>query len=240
MTANCESEPRPHEIGHAGTAPWHTGQGTAAAASASSAARTCGRPAIRSMLLGVQLFTRDRRQTVPTAIAARRDVKCSKRAGATIGRTQCSVKLAIQNPGRPHEQVCSAVNAQTCAAYGKHRGNRGGARRDLETLRAAVNHHANESLHRGTVGVSLPPKGEALDRWLTRKEAARLIWQCWRYREKQTIHAGGSRGTLVSTHRRLLRHIAKSILIGVYTGTQDARDRDSVPLRRAWPLVRRP
>lgn len=42
-----------------------------------------------------------------------------------------------------------AVNAQTCAAYVKRRGNRGGARRDLETFRAAINHHAKEGFHRG-------------------------------------------------------------------------------------------
>jgi hypothetical protein len=40
----------------------------------------------------------------------------------------------------------SAVNARTCAAYVKHRGNRGGARRDLETFRAAINHHGKEGL----------------------------------------------------------------------------------------------
>ena len=69
----------------------------------------------------------------------------------------------------------SEVNAQTCAAYVKHRGSPGGARRDLETFRAAINHHAREGFHRGVVRVSLPPKGEARDRWLTRKEAAALI-----------------------------------------------------------------
>jgi len=114
----------------------------------------------------------------------------------------------------------SKVNAQTCAAYAKHRGNRGGARRDLETLRAAINHHAKEGFHRGLVRVSLPQKGEPRDRWLTRKEAAALVWQCWRHREKQTIHSGTSKGEPVSTNRRPLRHIARFILIGLYTGTR--------------------
>ncbi|MHC2336577.1 hypothetical protein [Bradyrhizobium sp. USDA 4454] len=45
----------------------------------------------------------------------------------------------------------AAVDAQTCAGYVKHRGSRGGARRDLETFRAAINHHAKEGFHRGTV-----------------------------------------------------------------------------------------
>ena len=58
----------------------------------------------------------------------------------------------------------SEVNAQTCAAYVRHRGSRGGARHDLETFRAAINHHAKESFHRGVVRVSLSPKGEARDR----------------------------------------------------------------------------
>jgi integrase len=114
----------------------------------------------------------------------------------------------------------SEVNAQTCAAYVKHRGNKGGARRDLETLRAAINHHAKEGLHRGAVRVSLPPKGEARDRWLTRNEAAAMLWHCWRYREKQTIHAGHSKGSAVFTDKRPLRHVARFILIGLYTGTR--------------------
>jgi len=113
----------------------------------------------------------------------------------------------------------SAVNARTCAAYVKRRGNRGGARRDLETFRAAINHHAKEGFHRGMVRVSLPRKGEARDRWLT-KEAAALIWHCWRHREKQTIHSGMSKGDPVSTNRRPLRHIARFILIGLHTGTR--------------------
>jgi len=118
------------------------------------------------------------------------------------------------------DKKLSEVNAQTCAAYAKHRGNRGGARRDLETLRAAINHHAKEGFHRGLVRISLPAKGEPRDRWLTRKEAAALIWHCWRYREKQTIHSGTSKGDLVRTYRRPLRHIARFILIGLYTGTR--------------------
>jgi hypothetical protein len=39
----------------------------------------------------------------------------------------------------------SKVNAGTCAGYVKHRGHPGGARRDLETLRAAINHHGKRA-----------------------------------------------------------------------------------------------
>jgi hypothetical protein len=87
-------------------------------------------------------------------------------------------------------------------------------------FRSATNHHANESFHRGVVRVSLPPKGESRDRWLTRKEAVALIWDCWRHREKQTIHAGRLKVGSVVTNRRPLRHIARFILIGLYTSTR--------------------
>ena len=117
-------------------------------------------------------------------------------------------------------KMLSQVNSRSCTAYARHRGHRGGARRDLETFRAAINHHAKEGFHRGVVRVSLPPKGEARDRWLTRNEAAALIWHCWRYREKQTVHAGVSKGRPMHTERRPLRHVARFILIGLYTGTR--------------------
>jgi hypothetical protein len=64
--------------------------------------------------------------------------------------------------------------------------------------------------------VSLPPKGEARDRWLARCEAAALIWHCWRYRERQTVHSGMSKGNRVNAYRRPLRHIARFILIALY------------------------
>ena len=70
------------------------------------------------------------------------------------------------------------------------------------------------------VRVSLPPRGIPRDRWLTRQEAAALIWHCWRHREKQTIHSGASKGDPVSTNRRPLRHVARFILMGLYTGTR--------------------
>jgi integrase len=70
------------------------------------------------------------------------------------------------------------------------------------------------------VRVSLPRKGEARDRWLTRLEAAALIWQCWRYREKQTVQAGSAKGRVIPTGKRPLRHVARFILIGAYTGTR--------------------
>jgi len=114
----------------------------------------------------------------------------------------------------------SSVNGSTCRRYGKHRGNPGGARRDLEDLRAAINHHAKEGLHRGIVRVVLPEKGGPRDRWLTRAEVAQLLRACWRTREIQTVHRGSRKGTKVQTDYYPLRHIARFILIALYTGTR--------------------
>jgi integrase len=116
--------------------------------------------------------------------------------------------------------MLSEVTAAECRAYVQSRGKTGGARNDLETLRAAINHHAKESLHYGTVRVTLPPKGPPRDRWLTRDEAAALIWACWRYRERQTVHRGRQKGQQIATDKRPLRHLARFILIGLYTGTR--------------------
>lgn len=118
--------------------------------------------------------------------------------------------------------MLDAVNGEECRAYTKHRGNAGGSRRDLEDLRAAIGHHNSEGFHRGIVKVTLPAKGEARDRWLTRKEAALLIWKCWRYRETQTVSRGVRKGQKIETDKRPLRHIAKFILIGLYSGSRAA------------------
>ncbi len=114
----------------------------------------------------------------------------------------------------------SEVTGDTCREYVKSRGSNGGARRDLEDLRAAINHHAKEGLHRGVVHVVLPPKGQPRMRWLTRNEAADLLRVCWRTREIQTAHRGKLKGQKIETDKRPLRHLARFILIGIYSGTR--------------------
>ena len=123
------------------------------------------------------------------------------------------------------------VSGVTCRAYAKHRGSAGGSRRDLEDLRAAINHHAKEGFHRGIVRVVLPEKGLPRERWLTRAEAARLLWTCWRYRETQTVHIGNLKGQKIETNKRPLRHVARFILIGLYTGTRAGAIATASPYR---------
>ncbi len=145
----------------------------------------------------------------------------------------------------------SGVTGDSCRAYQRHRGNAGGARRDLEDLRAAINYHASEGLHRGIVKVALPPKGAPRDRWLTRDEAAQLVWTCWRYREHQKRGRRGADGPALPTEKRPLRHLARFILIGIYTGTRASAiasasatrsasatsSSDALPLRSPMPLT---
>jgi integrase len=129
------------------------------------------------------------------------------------------------------DKTLAQVTGRTCRAYVEHRREQeierrkarlkkadpalttgiGAARRELEDLRAAINHHRKEGLCREVVEVVLPEAGAPRDRWLTRKEAAKLIWAAWRYREVQK----GS-----PTGRRSRQHIARFILVGLYTGTR--------------------
>jgi integrase len=130
-------------------------------------------------------------------------------------------------------KMLSEVTGANCRAYTRHRKNNGGSRRDLEDLRAAINHHAREGFHRGVVRVVLPEKGLPRERWLTRSEAAALLWACWRYRETQTVHIGRLKGQKIETGKRPLRHVARFILIGLYTGTRAGAIATASPFRAA-------
>jgi len=95
----------------------------------------------------------------------------------------------------------------------------GGARRELEDLRAAVNTAIGDGLTREIVKVTLPQKGEARDRWLTKSEAARLVRAAWHKREVQTVHRGGRAGEQV-VGRRCAQHLARFILVALQTGSR--------------------
>ena len=127
-------------------------------------------------------------------------------------------------------KMLSDVTGDTCRQFAKDR-SPGGARRELQDLSAAIGHHLHEGYHREIVKVTLPGKGNARDRWLTRAEAARLIWTCWRYREIQKRHRGAHQGENLPTAKRTLQHLARFILIGIYTGTRAAAVAAASPVR---------
>jgi hypothetical protein len=103
------------------------------------------------------------------------------------------------------------INGDCCRQYAAQRVTDAAARRELEDLRAAINHHRREGLCSQVVEVVLPPERPARERWLTRSEASRLLLAAWRYREIQKGKA---------TDRRSRQHVAKFILVALYTGTR--------------------
>jgi hypothetical protein len=106
------------------------------------------------------------------------------------------------------DKTLADVNGDASRAYAAQRSTDAAARRELEDLRAAINHHRREGLCSQVVEVLLPPDRPPRERWLTRSEAARLVRAAWRYREVQKGRA---------TDRRSRQHIAKFILVALYT-----------------------
>jgi integrase len=100
------------------------------------------------------------------------------------------------NTGRPARPITEAM-----------------ARRELEDLRAAVNYHRQEGYCSEIIGVVLPPKPPRREAWLTRSEAARLLWAAWRARQVMRDE---------KTSRAVGRHVARFILVGLYSGTRSA------------------
>jgi hypothetical protein len=109
------------------------------------------------------------------------------------------------------EQGLSELNQRACEEYVQRRGKQSAARRELEDLRAAVLHHWRQGLCIALTPVVLPPRGETRERWLTRSEAARLLWAAWRLTQRWKGR---------ESDRRTAQHIARFILVGLYTGTR--------------------
>jgi integrase len=105
----------------------------------------------------------------------------------------------------------SDINGPLCRQYAEDQDSPYSARRDLEDLSSAIGHHMNEGLHNVIVKVWKPEPPPRRERWLTRSEAARLIWEAWRHREIQH----GER-----TAKRTRQHLARFMLVALYTGSR--------------------
>jgi integrase len=103
------------------------------------------------------------------------------------------------------------INGPLCRDYARSQSTDTTARRDLEVLRSAINHHRQEGLHDRIVSVVMPDKRPARERFLTRSEAARLIWAAYRYRVPD------DKGGWTQFPRR---HIARFMLMALYTGSR--------------------
>ena len=106
------------------------------------------------------------------------------------------------------DQPVGAIKGETCRAYVHFRTDprkgekkrtvkSGTARRELETLGAAINFCHKEGHLTHVPRVTFPKKTKGKTRWLTRNEAARLLWAA-----------------------RRVPHLRTFILIGLYTGTR--------------------
>ncbi|GLS34855.1 hypothetical protein GCM10010869_04430 [Mesorhizobium tianshanense] len=105
------------------------------------------------------------------------------------------------------------INGKICRDYAKAHGDGAAARRQLEDLRSALNSYHREGYISSTPAIVLPPKSAPRDRWLTRDEAAALIRAAWRMRQSWKGRP---------SDRRTGRHVARFILVALYTGTRSA------------------
>ena len=94
-----------------------------------------------------------------------------------------------------------SINGGVCRRYAETRNKAAGTvRKELGVLQAAINYAHAEGYLTATRKVRLPKKSAPRDRWLTRSEAARLLWAAYR----------SPKGT----------HLARFILVALYTGTR--------------------
>ncbi|RWD95860.1 tyrosine-type recombinase/integrase [Mesorhizobium sp.] len=105
------------------------------------------------------------------------------------------------------------INGKVCRDYAKAHGNGAAARRQLEDLRAALNNYHREGYITCAPAIVLPVKPLPRDRWLTRDEAAALLRAAWRMRQSWKGKP---------SDRRTARHVARFILVALYTGTRSA------------------
>jgi integrase len=128
---------------------------------------------------------------------------------------------------------CAAINASTCIDYvawrsaqkdarGKidsgKRVSPSTARRELVVLSAALRWCWREGKLDRPIPVTLPAQSEPRERHLTRAEAAQLLWGALGFDDSGKRHPF-----------RINRHLARFILIGIYTGT-----RHDAILRLQW------
>lgn len=128
------------------------------------------------------------------------------------------------------ERTLADVNGKSCRDYAKARvgqpwrsakpGKTGkaprlvtaaGVRRELEDMRAAINYHHKEGLCSHLVSVTLPPRSQPKDVFLTRSEVAKLLRTAWRAHEVQKER---------QTKKWTSKHIARFILVALYSGSR--------------------
>lgn len=110
----------------------------------------------------------------------------------------------------------SEIKGKVCRDFVEARGTESGARRDLEFMRAAVRFYHKEYGLDVLPAFTLPDKSEPRERYLTRPEAAALLWAAMGW-EKQ---GEGENSYWLRRRDQKRMHLARLIVIGLYTGTR--------------------
>jgi integrase len=132
-------------------------------------------------------------------------------------------------------KTLSAVTAKACRAYAQTK-TPAAARRDLETLRAAIAHWHREHGPLSSVPVViLPDAPPPRDRWLTRSEAARLLRAAKRTEHLKRfillgLHTGSRKGSILSlTWDRI--DFAAGVMMRRGYGETESRTKRTPPVR---------
>jgi integrase len=137
------------------------------------------------------------------------------KAGATANPRETRQALARLNDFFGDKAV-SDIRGQLCRDFATRRGTQSGARRDLEVLRAAVRHFHKEYGLDVLPAFTLPQKGTPREVYLTRSEAAALLWAALGWEKV----GSGDNAYWLRRRDQKRSHLARLILIGLYTGTR--------------------
>jgi integrase len=125
-------------------------------------------------------------------------------------------------------KVVDEIDPETCAEFSA-RHTPSVARRCLEDLRAAVRRCIKDRrlARDGEWSFELPSANPARYGFYTRGQVARMLWKAYRMRQTYT-HSGKrarpeKRGSTKQIDAHPRRHVARFILVGVYTGTRTDR-----------------
>lgn len=130
---------------------------------------------------------------------------------ARPGETAARIETILDFFG---ERMLGEVNGKLCRDFIARSSTEAAARRQLEDLRSAINYYHKEGYAASAPKVTLPDKAQRRERWLTRSEAASLIWAAWRMSQRGPSGDGSL--------RRTGRHLARFMLVALYTGTRSA------------------
>ena len=133
-------------------------------------------------------------------VAAALDIYGNERAPAVKAPERIGYAIAALTPILGSLPITN-ITGEVCRRYAKERCKAPGTvRKELGVLQAALNYCQAEGYLTSAPKVRLPAKPAPRDRWLTRDEAARLLWAAYRNPKA--------------------RHLARFILVALYTGTR--------------------